>query len=158
MTIQETITLLNAGYTKSDIEAMSAPAPAETQPIQQSTVQQTPVQQPAIQQTAALTPETLAALQQLMQAPAQPVVHQAPAQPVVHQAPAQPVVQQAQAQPVQQPQAQQPLTLSPEQLQQLIQGVAVQTAGGTVETPPSAQTALEKMYESIVGETAKKEE
>ena len=149
MTIQETITLLNAGYTKSDIEAMSAPASAETQPIQQPTVQQTPVQQPAIQQTAALTPDTIAALQQLRQAPAQPVVQQAPAQPVVQQAP---------AQPVQQPQAQQPLTLSPEQLQQLIQGVAVQTAGGTVETPPSAQSALEKMYESIVGETAKKEE
>ena len=152
MTIQETITLLNAGYTKSDIEAMSATAPAETQPSQQPTVQQAPVQQPAIQQAAAqpleLTPETLAAFQQLMQAPAQPV-QQAPAQPV-QQAPAQPVVQQTPAQ--------QPLTLSPEQLQQLIQGVAVQTAGGTVETPPSAQSALEKMYESIVGETAKKEE
>lgn len=143
MTIQETITLLNAGYTKADIDAMSAaPAPQQTTE---------PASAPAIEKAAAqpmsLTPEALQAFTQMLSA------KQTVTAPATQPAPA----ATASEAPVTTPAAQ-PLTLSAEQLQQLIQGVAVQTAGGTVETPPSAQSSLEKMYESIVGQVAKKED
>ena len=117
MTIQETITLLNAGYTKADIDAMVSN------------------QQPAPQ------PEAI-------QQPATPIVQQQAA-PAVTQLP-QPVAPT-------QPPAPQPVQLSPQQLQQLIQGVAVQTASGVVETPPTANDILATMFAEIAGTTNKED-
>lgn len=148
MTLQETITLLNAGYTKEEIEAMGTPAqpvaptPAPAQPVTAATVPTQPAQvaQVAVEGANA---QLLTEIKNLIAAiPAQ----QAPA-PAPAPAPAAPV-QPAQAQPV---------TLSQEQLQQLVQGVAVQTASGTVEMPPTAQESLAKMFESVVGAAQKEE-
>ena len=118
MTIQERVTLLNAGYTKETIDAWEAASAA-------------PVQQPA-------------------PAPAPQVVQQVTPAPVQ--------VQQVTPAPVQQVTAPQPVTLSPEQLTQLIQGVAVQTSSGTIETPPSAEESLRKLFESVAGTVNKKED
>lgn len=142
MTLQDTITLLNAGYTKEEIEAMGTPAqqvaptPAPAQPV----VQVAPTQ-PAQVAVEGANAQLLAEIKNLIAAiPAQ----QAPAPAPTPAAPVQP----AQAQPV---------TLSPEQLQQLVQGVAVQTASGTVEMPPTAQDSLAKMFESVVGAAQKED-
>ena len=127
MTIQETITLLNAGYTKADIDAMVSnqqPAP-QPEVVQPETIQQ-PVVQPQV---------------------AQPVVQQPAIQPEVIPQPAAPT----------QPPAPQPVQLSPQQLQQLIQGVAVQTASGVVETPPTANDILATMFAEIAGTTNKED-
>ena len=145
MTLQETITLLNAGYTKEEIEAMGtpaqqvAPAPTPAQPVVQTTIPT----QPAQVAVEGANAQLLAEIKNLIAAiPAQQAPKPAPAP-----TPAAPV-QPAQAQPV---------TLSPEQLQQLVQGVAVQTASGTVEMPPTAQDSLAKMFESVVGAAQKEE-
>ena len=144
MTLQDTITLLNAGYTKEEIEAMGTPAqqaaPTPAQPVVAATVPTQPAQvaQVAVEGANA---QLLAEIKNLIAAiPAQ----QAPAPAPAPAAPVQP----AQAQPV---------TLSPEQLQQLVQGVAVQTASGTVEMPPTAQDSLAKMFESVVGAAQKED-
>ena len=137
MTIQETITLLNAGYTKADIDAMVSnqqPAP-QPEAIQQPAPQPEAIQQPAPQ------PEAI-------QQPATPIVQQQAA-PAVTQLP-QPVAPT-------QPPAPQPVQLSPQQLQQLIQGVAVQTASGVVETPPTANDILATMFAEIAGTTNKED-
>lgn len=149
MTLQDTITLLNAGYTKEEIEAMGTPAQ-----------QVAPTPAPAQQVVAATVPTQPAQVAQVAPAPSGMTREQfldeirtifnsgvTSAQPAPTPAPAAPV-QPAQAQPV---------TLSPEQLQQLVQGVAVQTASGTVEMPPTAQDSLAKMFESVVGAAQKEE-
>lgn len=140
MTIQERVTLLNAGYTKDMIDAWEAgqeaasTTPAANAEPSEPTPQPVPAQVPA---------------QQPAPAPAPQVVQQAPA-------PA-PVQQVATPQVVTQPQPQ-PVTLSPEQLTQLIQGVAVQTSSGTIETPPTAEDSLRKLFESVAGTVNKKED
>ena len=146
MNLQDTITLLNAGYTKEEIEAMGTPAqqvaPSPTQPVVAATVptQPAPVAQVAVEGANA---QLLAEIKNLIAAiPAQQTPAPAPAP-----APAAPV----------QPAQTQPVTLSQEQLQQLVQGVAVQTASGTVEMPPTAQDSLAKMFESVVGAAQKEE-
>ena len=88
MTIEQIITLVNAGYTKQEIANMQAPAQVQQAPAQvPAQVQQAPAQ---VQQAPTQVPA------QVQQAPAQ--VQQAPAQ--VQQAPAQvpAQIQQAPAQ------------------------------------------------------------
>ena len=132
MTIQETITLLNAGYTKADIDAMVS--------TQQPAVQPEAIQQPVVQQPAV-----------------QPEVIQQQATQIVQQQAAPAVTQLAQPVAPTQPPAPQPVQLSPQQLQQLIQGVAVQTASGVVETPPTANDILATMFAEIAGTTNKED-
>lgn len=136
MTIQERVTLLNAGYSKETIDAWEAgieAAPAAkvepAEPTPQPVPEQVPAQQPA-------------------PAPAPQVVQQPTPAPA-------PVQKVATPQVVTQPQ---PVTLSPEQLTQLIQGVAVQTSSGTIETPPTAEDSLRKLFESVAGTVNKKED
>ena len=50
-----------------------------------------------------------------------------------------------------------PVILTEEQLTQLIQGISVKTAAGTIETPPTAQSSLEKFYTKMYGTPEKKE-
>lgn len=137
MTIQERVTLLNAGYTKEQLDAWETGAEVAAAPAAQETPAET-TPQPVPAQVQA---------QQPAPAPAPQVVQQAPA-------PA-PVQQVATPQVVNAPQ---PVTLSPEQLQQLIQGVAVQTSSGVIETPPTAEDSLRKLFESVAGTVNKKED
>lgn len=138
MTIQERVTLLNAGYSKETIDAWeagqeAAPTPAAKVEPAEPTPQPVPAQVPAQQPAPAPAPQVV---QQPAPAPA-------------------PVQQVATPQVVTQPQ---PVTLSPEQLTQLIQGVAVQTSSGTIETPPTAEDSLRKLFESVAGTVNKKED
>ena len=84
---------------------------------------------------------------------AQPAQAPTVAQPAQAPAVAQPAPTQ-QAQPV----APAPVQLSPDQLTKLIQGVAVQTASGTIETPPTAEQALLNMFAGVAGEVNKNEQ
>ena len=141
MTIQERLVFLNAGYTKEMIDAWEAGTEAPVTPAATQEAPAEPTPQPAPVQQVAPAPQPAPA-------PAPQVVQQ------VVPAPA-PVQQVATPQVSPQPQ---PVTLSPEQLQQLIQGVAVQTSSGTIETPPSAEDSLSKLLESIVGTINTKED
>lgn len=140
MTIQERVTLLNAGYTKEMIDAWEEGTDTVATPAAPQETPAEPTPQPVPVQT---TPAT-----QPAPAPAPQVVQQVVPQPA-------PVQQVATPQVSPQPQ---PVTLSQEQLTQLIQGVAVQTSSGTIETPPSAEASLTKLLENIVGTTNKKED
>lgn len=171
--LEQIIELGKLGYSKEEITALIA-QPAQT--VQQPTV--APVQQPAqpavapVQQT--VTPATnnvdfLEALKLLGQQVAQPTV--APVQPTV--APVQ-TVQQPTVAPVQQAvapaqptaaptqqtvaPAQQPsINLTAEDLVKLTQGIAVQTAKGSIETPKSANDIILGMLDAYES-TVKKEE
>ena len=121
----ETVKLfLQAGYTKAEIDAMQTPAPAPA---------------PAPDPTPAPAPEPAPA-----PAPA-PALAPAPA-PAPTPTPA-PAPAPAQAQNA----SHTPVILTEEQLTQLIQGISVKTAAGTIETPPTAQSSLEKFYTKMYG-------
>ena len=139
--LEQIFKLSELGYTKDEITALMA------QPVQPP-IHAQPEQQPIQAQPATNNVDFLEALKllgQTMVQPAQPVVQQAG--PVV---PA-PTVQQTptQAQPAQQPS----INLSAEDLVKLTQGMAVQTAAGSIETPKSAKDIILSMldaYESTV--------
>ena len=162
MTLEQIIQLGNMGYTKEDIEKLQAPAqpvqaPAQpVQPVQPAQPVQSvqPVQAPAQPVQATSNVDFLEALKLLGQQIAQPV--QAPAQPV--QAQAQPV--QAQAQPVQaqaQPAQTPQISLSAEDLVKLTQGIAVQTAAGSIETPKSSNEIILSMLDAYENSTKKED-
>ena len=165
MTVQERLQLLNFGYTKEQVDAMEAPTVA--QPAAQApTVAQPAAQAPTVAQPAAQAPTsdfltTLTALGAMLNAQNSQVAQPAAQAPTVGQptAQAQPTAQNPAPAPTQQataqPTAPAPVQLSPEQLTQLIQGVAVQTASGTVETPPTAEQSLLKMFEAVAGDLNK---
>ena len=145
MTVQERLQLLNFGYTKEQVDAMEAPT----------------VAQPAAQAPTSDFLTTLTALGAMLNAQNSQVAQPAAQAPTVGQptAQAQPTAQNPAPAPTQQataqPTAPAPVQLSPEQLTQLIQGVAVQTASGTVETPPTAEQSLLKMFEAVAGDLNK---
>lgn len=171
MTVQERLQLLNYGYTKEQVDAMEQPT---AQPVQtQAPIVAQPAAQPVQTQAPAATQPT--ATQQLAQAGAsdflttltalgamlnaqnaQPATQASTLAQPTAQAPAaaQPAPTQQPAQPV----APAPVQLSPQQLTQLIQGVAVQTASGTIETPPTAEQALLNMFNSVAGEVNRNEQ
>ena len=120
---QAILTLLNAGYTKAEIDAMQAPAGT------------TPAPAPAPAPDPAPAP-----------APA-PVPAAAPA-PTPAPAPAQAETPAPDPAP-----ALAPIQLSEAQLQQLIQGIAVTTSSGKIEVPPTAQDSLKKFYTAMYGDT-----
>ena len=148
MTLEQIIQLGNMGYTKEDIAALQVDATTPAQTVQQpsQTVQQPvqPVQQPSqtlAEQPAQQTVDFLEALKLLGQQMQQPVQQPAPVQEV------------APVQPVQQPAQQPSINLSAEDLVKLTQGIAVQTAAGSIETPKSANDIILGMldaYESTV--------
>ena len=148
MTLEQIIQLGNMGYTKEDIEKLQAPAqpvqaPAQpVQPVQPAQPVQSvqPVQAPAQPVQATSNVDFLEALKLLGQQIAQPV--QAPAQPV-----------QAQAQPAQTPQ----ISLSAEDLVKLTQGIAVQTAAGSIETPKSSNEIILSMLDAYENSTKKED-
>lgn len=151
MTLEQIIQLGNMGYTKEDIAALQADNATPAQTVQQPS--QTPAEQPAPAQQQQSV-DFLEALKLLGQQMQQPVQQPVPAQQLVQQpAPAQ---QQPVQQPgtVQQQTVQQPsINLSAEDLVKLTQGIAVQTAAGSIETPRSANDIILSMldaYESTV--------
>ena len=134
MTLEQIIQLGNMGYTKEDIAALQVDATTPAPTVQQPS--QTPAEQPAQQ-----TVDFLEALKLLGQQMQQPVQQPAPVQEV------------APVQPVQQPAQQPSINLSAEDLVKLTQGIAVQTAAGSIETPRSANDIILSMldaYESTV--------
>ncbi len=163
MTVQERLQLLNFGYTKEQVDAMEQPAaqaiqtqaPTVAQPVQTqaSTVAQPKAQAPTSDFLTTLTALGAMLNAQNTQPTAQPV---APAP--VQQPTAQPVAPAPTQQPTAQPVAPAPVQLSSEQLTKLIQGVAVQTASGTIETPPTAEQALLNMFAGVAGEVNKNEQ
>lgn len=146
MTLQEIQTLVAAGYTKSDIEALTAQvAQPVVQPQPQPVVQ--PQAQPEAQKVDFAT--TLQALGALInkqgQQPA-PTNAQLPAsmQPV-----AQPQTIQPQAQPV----ATTPSNagLTSEEATKLFQAWSMGAATQNVELPPTADDILKARFESLYG-------
>ena len=82
---------------------------------------------------------------------AQPVATPAPAQPVATPAP-------APAQPVATPVPEQPsINLTAEDLVKLTQGIAVQTAAGSIETPKSANDIILGMLDAYESTTKKED-
>ena len=173
-TVEQIIKLSELGYSKEEITAFMQPqAPVQTQP--QAPVQtqpQAPVQtQPAQEITNNNQVDFLEALKLLGQSMAQPAQTQpqAPAQTQPQapaqtqpQAPAQtqpqaPAQTQPQAPAQTQPQAQQPISLSVNDLVKLTQGIAVQTAAGSIETPKSANDIILGMLDAYESTTKKEE-
>lgn len=142
--IQEIVTLLNAGYTKEQIDAMYNAQSAPTQPAAT-----TPTQPQAVVTTPAQPAPVVVPAQPTQTQPAAPAPVAAQPQAVAQPAPAQPTPAQ--------PSTPAPVSLTAEQLQQLIQGVAVQTVSGVIETPPTAEDVLNKMYAAVIGDAPKEE-
>ena len=169
--LEQIIELGKLGYSKDEITALIAQPAAPAQPVATPIQQTAPAQPVAPAQPATNNVDFLEALKLLGQQIAQPTV--APVQPVatpVQQpaAPVQPVAtpiqqQTAPAQPVATPiqqtvSAQQPsINLTAEDLVKLTQGIAVQTAKGSIETPRSANDIILGMLDAYES-TVKKEE
>ena len=146
--IEQIIELGKLGYSKEDITALmggSTQQPAA--PVQQPAA---PVQQPAPAQQSTNNVDFLEALKLIGQSMAQPAA-QTPAAPAATTPAAVPT--QAAPETVQQPAQQTSISLSAEDLVKLTQGIAVQTAKGSIETPKSANDIILGMldaYESTV--------
>ena len=150
MTLQEIQTLVAAGYTKSDIEALAAQA---AQPVVQSQPQ--PVVQPqtqAAEQSDAQLNAFLSALEnlgkQINQQGQQPA-------PTNAQIPAsmQPVAQPQTIQPQTQPVTTTPSNagLTSEEATKLFQAWSMGAASQSVELPPTADDILKARFESLYG-------
>ena len=146
--IEQIIELGKLGYSKEDITALiggSTQQPAVT--VQQPAAT---VQQPAPAQQPTNNVDFLEALKLIGQSMAQPAA-QTPVAPTATT----PAVAPTQAAPetVQQPAQQPSISLTAEDLVKLTQGIAVQTAKGSIETPKSANDIILGMldaYESTV--------
>ena len=148
MTLQEIQTLVAAGYTKSDIEALTAQvAQPVVQPQPQPAVQPQPQAQPEAQQVDFAT--TLQALGALINKQGQQ-----PA-PTNAQLPAsmQPVAQPQAIQPQVQPVATTPSNagLTSEEATKLFQAWSMGAAMQNVELPPTADDILKARFESLYG-------
>lgn len=132
--LEQIIKLSELGYSKDEITALMG-APASAAPVPE------PAPAPASEQPNNATVDFLEALKLLGQSVAQPAV-QAPA----------PAPEPA---PVPEPAKQPSINLTAEDLVKLTQGIAVQTAAGSIETPRSANDIILGMldaYESTVKE------
>ena len=161
--LEQIIELGKLGYSKDEIQTlMATPAQTVQQPTQvvqpvQTVQQPTQVVQPApatnnvdfLEALKILGQNMVQPVQQPTQVVATPIQQQtAPAQTVA--APAQTVQQTA---PAQQPS----ISLTAEDLVKLTQGIAVQTAAGSIETPKSANDIILGMLDAYES-TVKKEE
>lgn len=163
--LEQIIELGKLGYSKEEITTLmaqptAAPAQQTAAPAQQAA---TPTQQAAAPATNNV--DFLEALKLLGQQIAQPTA--APAQPTA--APAQQAAAPAQqaavpapisaapAQPVAAPAQQPSINLTAEDLVKLTQGIVVQTAKGSIETPKSANDIILGMLDAYES-TVKKEE
>lgn len=144
--VEQIIKLSELGYSKEEITTLMQPQ-APTQPQPQAPV---PAQETNNNQVDFL--EALKLLGQSMAQPAQTATNNAPTQP-------QPQAQAPEQQPEAQPQApaQQPISLSVEDLVKLTQGIAVQTAAGSIETPKSANDIILGMLDAYESTTKKEE-
>ena len=165
MTLQEIQTLVAAGYTKADIDALQPqPVLAQQAPAAQpAPIVQQPQIAPAIEPQQALSNDFVAALQTLGAAinqPAQP----APTN-VLPASLQQPQQAQPQAAPIQQPQA--PIAspqvtpsnagITPEEATKLFQAWSMGQATQNIELPPSADDILAQRFASLYGvDTSKK--
>ena len=154
MTLEQIIKLGEMGYTKEDITALSGIVLAQVQTSAPAPVQTSapaPVQTPApasVQTPApANQPDFLEALKLLGAQLATP----APA-PVQTPAPAPAPVETVAPAPAAQPQ----ISLTAEDLVKLTQGIAVQTAAGSIETPRTANDIILGMLDAY--ESTSKEE
>ena len=143
--LEQIIVLGNMGYSKEEITTLMGGSQAvqpTAAPAQQPTV--APAQQPTN------NVDFLEALKILGQQMAQPA-QQPTAAPVTQ--PAAPAQQTATEQQTQQPS----INLTAEDLVKLTQGIAVQTAAGSIETPKSANDIILGMLD-VYESTIKKEE
>ena len=86
MQYQEVLALVNAGYTRAEIEAMQAqPAPMQPQGVTPLPLQQLPLIQPMQTPQQPVQPVQSQAAPQVMQQPAQPLPLQQPALPLPQQ-------------------------------------------------------------------------
>ena len=148
-TVEQIIKLSELGYSKEEITAfMQQPATQPQAPVQ--TQPQAPVQtQPAQEIINNNQVDFFEALKLIGQSMAQPAQTQ----------PQAPMQTQPQAPEQTQPQApaQQPISLSVEDLVKLTQGIAVQTAAGSIETPKSANDIILGMLDAYESTTKKEE-
>ena len=121
---QTILALVNAGYTKAEIDAMMHPAGATPTPAPVPAPDPAPDPVPAPAPAPAVAPAPTPA-----PAPAQAEM------PAPDPAP-----------------ALAPVQLTEAQLQQLIQGIAVTTSSGKIEVPPTAQDSLKKFYTAMYGD------
>ena len=156
-TVEQIIKLSELGYSKEEITAfMQQPATQPQAPVQ--TQPQAPVQtQPAQEIINNNQVDFFEALKLIGQSMAQPAQTQ-PQAPMQTQ-PQAPMQTQPQAPEQTQPQApaQQPISLSVEDLVKLTQGIAVQTAAGSIETPKSANDIILGMLDAYESTTKKEE-
>ena len=168
MQYQEILALVNAGYSRAEIEAMQAqPAPVQPQGMTpqssalppQQIVQPVPqpaqpIQQPqAVQQTqeagGADVQALLLALTRAAQAAQQPV-HLIQPQPIQQPQPVQPIQQPQPVQPIQQPQPVQPI--QPQAVQPIQQPQAVQqTQQAQAQPGQDAQQILRALGGLVAG-------
>ena len=178
MQYQEILALVNAGYSRAEIEAMQAqPAPVQPQGMTpqssalppQQIVQPVPqpaqpIQQPqAVQQTQeaggadvqalllALTRAAQAAQQPVHLIQPQPIQQPQPVQPIQQPQPVQPIQPQA-VQPIQQPQAvqqtQQAQAQPGQDAQQILRALGGLVAG--VDLPMEAETLEDRMGNTLI--------
>ena len=154
--LEQIIALGNMGYSKEEITTLMGGSQPTVAPVQPTVAPAQPTAAPAPAQSTNNV-DFLEALKILGQQMAQPVATPAqptatPAQPTV--APAQPTV--APAQPTAAPEKPS-INLTAEDLVKLTQGIAVQTAAGSIETPKSANDIILGMLD-VYESTIKKEE
>ena len=140
MNIEQIIALGQMGYTKEDIALMMQQPAQAAQPAQPAQSAQ-PAQPAQTAQPANVDfLEALKMLGAAMQQPAQPAQSAQSAQPAQSTQPAQP------AQPTQPTQP--AITLTAEELLKLTQGIAVKTAGGTLEIPRTSDSIILGMLDA----------
>ena len=152
--LEQIIELGKLGFSKDEITALMAQPAAPAQPV----ATPTPAPEPSTNNVDFL--EALKLLgQQMAQPVATPIQQQtAPAQPVAtpvqtQSAPAQPVVA-----PAPEPEQKTPfINLTAEDLVKLTQGIAVQTAAGSIETPKSANDIILGMLDAYESTTKKED-
>ena len=147
--LEQIIALGNMGYSKEEITTLMGGSQPTVAPVQPTVAPAQPTAAPAPAQSTNNV-DFLEALKILGQQMAQPVA--TPAQPTA--TPAQPTV--APAQPTAAPEKPS-INLTAEDLVKLTQGIAVQTAAGSIETPKSANDIILGMLD-VYESTIKKEE
>ena len=140
--IEQIIELGKLGYSKDDITALlgqQQAAPAAPAPTQQpAPTQPAPAQQPTN------NVDFLEALKLIGQSMAQPATTTAAPAAISPAAASTPAAPETVQQPAQQPS----ISLSAEDLVKLTQGIAVQTAKGSIETPKSANDIILGMLDA----------
>lgn len=157
MTQQEILSLVQAGYTKADIDALVSTAQVEPTPVQ--LVAQPTQVQPQLTQAQPQPNDFLSQLAQLG-AMLNNSTAQAIAQTQPVQAPVASMPQVQPAQPQEAPIAQTPSNsgLTPDEATKLFQAWSRGSASQEIELPPTAEEVLTKRFASLYGaDTSKKQ-